>query len=86
MIGDQTSSMHTSEEPEWKLDAPTRPGWYWSQMRGGRPHVVELVKELDSSHLTVVQTGAHVTDLEPENHRWTGPLLPPRKGMMWATS
>lgn len=54
-------------------------------MRGGRPHVIELNAELDSTRLTVTQTGAYVVDLEPENHRWAGPLLQPREGMMWAS-
>ena len=52
--------------------------------RAGRPHVIELVSELDSGRLTVSQTGAYVTDLEAENHRWAGPLVPPQGGMMWA--
>lgn len=69
----------------WTTDTPTLPGWYWSQMRGGRPHVIELNAELDSSRLTVTQTGAYVVDLEPENHRWAGPLLQPREGMTWAS-
>lgn len=51
---------------------------YWSQMRAGRPHVIELVTDFDSGRLTVGQTGAYVTDLEAENHRWAGPLLPPQ--------
>ena len=67
----------------WITDTPTKPGWYWSQMRDGRPHVIELVTELDSHRLTVRQTGAYVTDLEPENHRWAGPLVQPQGGMMW---
>lgn len=54
-------------------------------MRGGRPHVIELNAELDSTRLTVTQTGAYVIDLEPENHRWAGPLLQPREGMTWAS-
>jgi hypothetical protein len=63
----------TAHPLDWSTDSPKKPGWYWSQMLGGRPHVVELVRELDSSRLTVGQTGAYVTDLEPENHRWAGP-------------
>lgn len=85
MNGDRSSSIPKADQIPWSLDTPTKPGWYWSQMRGGRPHVIELVRELDSSRLTVGQTGAYVTDLEPENHRWAGPLLPPREGAMWAT-
>ncbi len=75
----------TGQHLTWTTDTPTKPGWYWSQMRGGRPHVVELVKELDSDRLTVGQTGADVTDLEPENHRWAGPLVPPQGGMIWTS-
>ena len=80
------SSPNTPAPPplEWSIDTPTKTGWYWSQIRGGRPHVVELVKDFESSRLTVGQTGAYVTDLEPENHRWAGPLVPPQGGMMWA--
>jgi hypothetical protein len=83
---DSSSSPHSpaAHALEWSTDTPTKPGWYWSQMRGGRPHVVELVRDLDSSRLTVGQTGAYVTDLEPENHRWAGPLTPPQGGTMWA--
>jgi len=68
----------------WTTDTPTKPGWYWSQMRAGRPHVIELMPDLDSGRLTVAQTGAYVVDLEAENHRWAGPLLQPHGGMMWA--
>jgi hypothetical protein len=67
----------------WTTDTPTKPGWYWSQMRAGRPHVIELVPDIDSGLLTVAQTGAYVRDLEAENHRWAGPLLPPHGGTTW---
>jgi hypothetical protein len=79
-----TPASSTSQPFLWTTHTPTEPGWYWSQTRAGRPHVIELVSELDSGLLTVSQTGAYVTDLEPENHRWAGPLLPPKGGMMWA--
>jgi hypothetical protein len=72
----------------WTTDTPTKPGWHWSQMRAGRPHVVELVPEQDSRRLTVAQTGAYVVDLEPENHRWAGPLTQPAmmpNGLTWST-
>lgn len=68
----------------WTTDTPTKPGWYWSQMRAGRPHVIELMPDVDSGLLTVAQTGAYVRDLEAENHRWAGPLPQPQGGMMWA--
>ena len=53
-------------------------------MRAGRPHVIELMPDVDSGLLTVAQTGAYVRDLEAENHRWAGPLPQPQGGMMWA--
>lgn len=65
-------------------ETPTQPGWYWSQSRAGRPHVIELMPGIDSGLLTVAQTGAYVRDLEAENHRWAGPLTQPHGGMMWA--
>ena len=76
------------EQLTWTTDTPTKPGWYWSQMRAGRPHVVELVPEQDSRRLTVAQTGAYIVDLEPENHRWAGPLMQPAmmpNGLTWST-
>ena len=48
----------------WATDTPTKPGWYWSQMRTGRAHIIELMADLDSGRLTVAQTGASVVDLE----------------------
>jgi hypothetical protein len=90
MSTDDFSSMPnlpTAQPLTWTTYAPTKPGWYWSQMRGGRPHVVELISDLDSGRLTVAQTGAYVGHLEAENHRWAGPLLLPQEGeMMWATT
>ena len=88
MSSDRSSSLPNvppGQHFAWTTDTPTKPGWYWSQMRAGRPHVVELVSELDSGRITVGQTGAYVSDLEAENHRWAGPLLPPQGGMMWAS-
>ena len=70
----------------WTTDTPTKPGWYWSQMRAGRAHVIELVSDFDSARLTVAQTGAYVVDLEAENHRWAGPLSQPQGGMLWASN
>lgn len=87
MSNDCSPSLHSvpaGQQFAWTTDTPAKPGWYWSQMRGGRPHVVELVRELDTGRLTVGGTGAYVTDLEPENHRWAGPLVPPQGGMTWA--
>ncbi len=81
-----TPSVPSGPQVTWTTDTPTKPGWYWSQMRGGRPQIVELVRELDSDRITVGQTGAYVTDLEAENHRWAGPLMPPQEGMMWASN
>ena len=81
-----TPTVPTGQHFAWTTDTPTKPGWYWSQMRAGRPHVVELVSELDSGRITIGETGAYVTDLEAENHRWAGPLLPPQGGMMWVSS
>lgn len=80
-----TPTNSTVQSLTWTIDTPTKPGWYWSQIRAGQPHVIELVSELDSGHLTVSQTGAYVTDLEPENHRWAGPLVQPQGGMTWAS-
>ncbi|MCE3222853.1 MAG: hypothetical protein K0S58_1033 [Nitrospira sp.] len=77
-------SVPTGQHLTWTIDTPTKPGWYWSQMRAGRPHVIELLSDFDSGRLTVAQTGAYVVDLEAENHRWAGPLLQPEGGMMWA--
>jgi hypothetical protein len=75
----------TGQHLTWTTDTPTKPGWYWSQIRGRRAHVIELVTELDSARLTVAQTGAFVVDLEAENHRWAGPLVQPQGGMVWAS-
>ena len=89
MKADQSSPMPSTapvQHLSWTTDTPTKPGWYWSQMRAGRPHVLELVSDFDSNRLTVAQTGAYVTDLEAENHRWAGQLVPPQGGMMWAQS
>jgi len=61
----------------WTTDTPTKPGWYWCQMRDMRPHVVEVVAAQDSRRLTVAQTETYVDDLEPENYRWAGPLIQP---------
>jgi len=61
----------------WTPDKPTKPGWYWFQMRAMRPHVVEVVREQDSHRLAVALTGAYVDDLEPEYYQWAGPLEPP---------
>jgi hypothetical protein len=77
----------TNQHPTWTTETPTKPGWYWSQTRGGRPQVIELSLELDSRRLTVTQTGAYVGHLEADNHRWAGPLLLPQEGeAMWATT
>ena len=70
----------------WTTDTPTKPGWYWSQMRAGRPHVIELMPGPDPGRLTVAQPGAYVVDLEAENHRWAGPLLQPQGEMLWANN
>ena len=78
-------NLPTGQHLTWTTDTPTKPGWYWSQMRGGRPQVIELAVEPGSTRLTVAQTGAYVVDLEAENHRWAGPLVLPQGGMMWAS-
>lgn len=74
-----------SQHLTWTTDTPTKPGWYWSQMRAGRPHVIELATETSPARLTVAQTGAYIVDLEAENHRWAGPLMQPQGGMVWTS-
>ena len=62
---------------EWTPVKPTKPGWYWYQMRETRPRVIEVVKEHASQRLAVAQTGAFLDDLELEKYQWAGPIPQP---------
>ena len=63
----------------WTTDAPTKPGWYWFQVRRMKPRVIEVIAEHEPERLLIAESSTPVDVLAGSIYRWAGPLDPPQE-------
>ena len=63
----------------WTTDAPTKPGWYWFQVRRMKPRVIEVIAEHEPERLLIAESSTPVDVLAGSIYWWAGPLDPPQE-------